>query len=59
MAIEVTEIPKNCPKCRGSMIVARDWHGTLASCIMCGMTYEVVYNKAEDTSPEGGKPPKP
>ena len=31
--------PKSCPKCRGSMIVERDWHGTYGSCIMCGYVH--------------------
>ena len=28
--------PKSCPKCRGSIIVERDWHGTYAAASCAG-----------------------
>ena len=44
--------PKSCPKCRGSMIVERDWHGTYGSCIMCGYVHEVLTSPPVDLAAE-------
>lgn len=34
--------PKNCPRCRGSMIPERDWYGAYSTCIACGFVHEVL-----------------
>ena len=44
--------PKSCPKCRGTMIVERDWHGTYGSCIMCGYVHEVLTSPPIDLAAE-------
>ncbi|MBM4415880.1 MAG: hypothetical protein FJ035_06485 [Chloroflexi bacterium] len=32
--------PKQCPRCRGLMIVEDDWYGTFGTCIACGHVHE-------------------
>ncbi len=44
--------PKTCPKCSGSIIVERDWHGTYGSCIMCGYVHEVLTRPPIDLAAE-------
>ncbi len=44
--------PKACPKCRGTVIVERDWHGTYGSCIMCGYVHEVLTSPPVDLAAE-------
>ena len=44
--------PKRCPKCRGSMIVEHDWHGTYGYCIMCGYHHEVLTTPPVDLAAE-------
>ncbi len=44
--------PKSCPKCRVSMIVERDWHGTYGSCILCGDVHEVLTSPPVDLAAE-------
>ena len=44
--------PHNCPKCKGSIIVERDWHGTYGSCIMCGYVHEVLTSPPIDLAAE-------
>ncbi len=34
--------PRACPRCRGSMILERDWYGSYSSCIACGYVHEAV-----------------
>jgi hypothetical protein len=34
--------PRNCPRCRGSMILERDWHGAYSTCIACGFVHEML-----------------
>lgn len=35
-----TAPPQVCPRCRGSMIMERDWYGSYSTCICCGYVYE-------------------
>ena len=44
--------PQTCPKCSGSIIVERDWHGTYGSCIMCGYVHEVLTRPPIDLAAE-------
>jgi hypothetical protein len=34
--------PKNCPRCRGSMLMERDWYGAYGTCICCGYVHEMA-----------------
>ncbi len=34
--------PRVCPRCRGSMIMEKDWYGSYGSCIACGYVHEVL-----------------
>lgn len=34
--------PKNCPRCRGIMILERDWYGSYGTCLTCGFVHEVL-----------------
>ena len=34
--------PRNCPRCRGSMLTERDMYGSYSSCISCGYVHEWV-----------------
>src|SRR3972149_4848145 len=38
-------LPRTCPRCRGSMIVERDWYRSYSTCLCCGYVHE------------GGSPP--
>ncbi len=40
--------PRVCPRCRGSMIMERDWYGAYSSCIACGYVHEVLATPAID-----------
>lgn len=31
-----------CPRCRGLMIMERDWYGSYSTCIACGHVREVI-----------------
>lgn len=35
-------LPRSCPRCRGSMIVERDWYGAYSTCLCCGYVHEAV-----------------
>ena len=35
-------IPRTCPRCRGSMIIERDWYGAYGTCLSCGYTHETI-----------------
>lgn len=37
-----TQLPRTCPRCRGSMIPERDWYGEYATCLTCGYVHEAV-----------------
>jgi hypothetical protein len=37
-----TGLPSTCPRCRGAMIIERDWYGAYATCICCGYVQEAV-----------------
>lgn len=37
-----TALPRTCPRCRGSMIVERDWYGAYSTCLCCGYVHEAV-----------------
>ena len=37
-----TALPRNCPRCRGSMIPERDWYGEYSTCLSCGYVHEAV-----------------
>ena len=32
--------PKNCPRCRGLMIIEDDWYGKFGTCVACGYVHE-------------------
>jgi hypothetical protein len=34
--------PRNCPRCRGAMIMERDWYGAYGTCLSCGFVHEVL-----------------
>ena len=42
------ELPRTCPRCRGSMIIERDWYGSYSTCICCGFVKEAVSSPAID-----------
>jgi len=35
-------LPRNCPRCSGSMIPERDWYGEYSTCLCCGYVHEAV-----------------
>jgi len=35
-------LPRNCPRCHGSMIMERDWYGVYSTCLCCGYVHEAV-----------------
>jgi len=37
-----TNLPRTCPRCRGSMIIERDWYGAYGTCLCCGYVHEAV-----------------
>ena len=37
-----TNLPRSCPRCRGSMIIERDWYGAYGTCLCCGYVHEAV-----------------
>lgn len=49
--------PKNCPKCRGHIIVEHDWHGTYGECITCGYVHEVLTSPPVDLAAEEAAQP--
>ena len=50
--MSVTPTPRVCPRCRGSMIMERDWYGAYSSCIACGYVHEVLTTPAIDLQRE-------
>jgi hypothetical protein len=34
--------PRNCPRCRGAIIMERDWYGSYGTCLACGFVHEVL-----------------
>ena len=38
----LTKPPKNCPRCRGAMIMERDWYGSYSTCLTCGFVHEML-----------------
>lgn len=41
-------LPRVCPRCKGSMIIERDWYGAYSTCICCGFVSEAVSSPAID-----------
>jgi len=41
-------LPRTCPRCKGSMIIERDWYGSYSTCICCGYVREAVSSPAID-----------
>jgi hypothetical protein len=41
-------LPRTCPRCRGSMVVERDWYGSYSSCLCCGYVREALSSPAID-----------
>ena len=41
-------LPRICPRCNGSMIIARAWYGSYSTCISCGYVREAVSSPAID-----------
>jgi len=37
-----TALPRICPRCKGSMIMERDWYGEYSTCICCGYVHEAI-----------------
>ena len=37
-----TTLPRTCPRCRGSMIIERDWYGAYSTCLCCGYVHEAI-----------------
>jgi hypothetical protein len=46
--------PRNCPRCRGSMLTERDWYGSYSTCIACGYVHEWVSGPAIDLPSDDG-----
>jgi ribosomal protein S27AE len=38
--VQITSLPRVCPRCRGKMMAETDWYGTYSSCISCGYVHE-------------------
>ena len=36
----VSTPPKNCPRCRGLMLIEDDWYGKFGTCIACGYVHD-------------------
>ena len=53
--MSVTPTPRVCPRCRGSMIMERDWYGAYSSCIACGYVHEVLTTPAPIRFRSAGK----
>jgi hypothetical protein len=51
-----TDAPKNCPRCRGAMIMERDWHGSYGTCLSCGFVHEVLSSPPIDLASEALSP---
>ncbi len=51
-----TNLPRTCPRCRGSMIHERDWYGVYATCICCGYVHDLVSGPPINVEEENGKP---
>ena len=45
-------LPRNCPRCRGSMIPERDWYGEYSTCLSCGYVHEAVSSPPIDLMEE-------
>lgn len=51
-------IPRTCPRCRGSIVVERDFYSTYGTCLSCGYTHEtrtVPLLTIEQEEEEGGE----
>ena len=46
--------PRACPRCKGNMILERDWYGAYSTCIACGYVYEVMSSPPIDIHQEDG-----
>lgn len=44
--------PRNCPRCRGSMLIERDWYGPYGTCLSCGYVHEMVTTPAIEIQQE-------
>ncbi|MFQ5880371.1 MAG: hypothetical protein ACE5IZ_09395 [Dehalococcoidia bacterium] len=51
-----TASPRACPRCRGSMILEKDWYGAYSTCISCGYVYEFGAAPLEELEPSDGPP---
>ena len=51
-----TAPPRNCPRCRGTMIMERDWYGAYGTCIACGFVHEVLSSPPIDLAQEELRP---
>jgi ribosomal protein S27AE len=45
-AITIETLPKQCPRCRGRVLVEHDYYGAFGTCMTCGYVSE-----ARDASP--------
>lgn len=50
--------PRSCPRCRGAMILERDWYGSYGSCLSCGYVYEQVSSPPIDIEQEQAGAPR-
>ena len=48
--------PRLCPRCRGSMLLEKDWYGTYSTCISCGYVYEFGAMPLEELAQENASP---
>lgn len=47
-----SDLPRTCARCRGSMIVERDWYGAYSTCLCCGYVHEAVSTPTIDLMEE-------
>ena len=51
-----TTAPRSCPRCRGAMIMERDWYGSYSSCLSCGFVHEMLSSPPIDLDAESSRP---
>lgn len=49
-------LPRTCPRCRGSMILERDWYGVYSTCLSCGYVHEAISTPPIDIEEEEERP---
>jgi hypothetical protein len=47
-----SDAPRSCPRCRGAMILERDWYGAYSTCIACGFVHEMLSSPPIDLAAE-------